>query len=109
MDGELTYRQLEAIFTEYFNLGAIASDINTKFALISLICFSVHFQRCHGSSGKQKNSITLKEAFLSFQKFLYSAINLIPPVRRHFSMDHCQRRRLIHRPPYNYFINFFLV
>ena len=39
MDGELTYKQLEAIFTKYFNLGAIASDINTKFALISLICF----------------------------------------------------------------------
>jgi hypothetical protein len=39
MDGDLTYRQLEAIFTKYFNLGFIASDINTKFALISLICF----------------------------------------------------------------------
>ena len=35
----VTYKELEAIFNQYFNLGAIASDINTKFALISLICF----------------------------------------------------------------------
>ena len=37
----MEYRELEAIYNQYFSLGKIASDINTKFALISLICYIV--------------------------------------------------------------------
>ena len=35
----MDFKSLQSIYTEYFSLGKIASDINTKFALISLICF----------------------------------------------------------------------
>lgn len=41
MDG-LTYKQLESLYQEYFSLGYINDDINTRFALISLICYIVH-------------------------------------------------------------------
>ena len=33
------FKELQSIYTQYFSLGKIASDINTKFALISLICY----------------------------------------------------------------------
>ena len=41
-NSEPTYRQLEAIYNNYFSLGKIASNINEKFALISLIGYIVH-------------------------------------------------------------------
>ena len=41
-NSELTYKQLETIYTDYFSLGKIANDINEKFALISLIGFIVY-------------------------------------------------------------------
>lgn len=37
----MEYRKLEALYSKYFNLGLIATDINTKFALISMICYIV--------------------------------------------------------------------
>ena len=36
---DIKYRDLEQIFKEYFSTGYINVDINTKFALISLICY----------------------------------------------------------------------
>ena len=44
-DSELRYRELESIYTRYFSLGNIASDINEKFALISLIGYIVYNMR----------------------------------------------------------------
>lgn len=41
MDG-LSYNQLSDIYQKYFSLGYINDDINTRFALISLICYIVH-------------------------------------------------------------------
>lgn len=35
------FKLLEAIYNEYFNLGYINVDINTRFALIALICYIV--------------------------------------------------------------------
>ena len=35
----ITYKELEQIYSRYFSLGYINVDINTKFALISLICW----------------------------------------------------------------------
>ena len=42
MQESLTYKQLQAIFAQYFSLGNLNVDINNKFALISLICCIVH-------------------------------------------------------------------
>lgn len=39
---ELKYNELESIYNTYFSLGKIASDINEKFALISLIGYIVY-------------------------------------------------------------------
>lgn len=36
---DIKYRELRDIYNEYFGLSNINSDINTKFALISLICY----------------------------------------------------------------------
>lgn len=38
-NSELTYKELEDFYNKYFSLGKIASNINEKFALISLIGF----------------------------------------------------------------------
>jgi len=35
----MSYKQLEAIFSQYFSLGNLNININNKFALISLICY----------------------------------------------------------------------
>ena len=37
----MTYKELEAIFSQYFSLGNLNININNKFALISLICYIV--------------------------------------------------------------------
>lgn len=37
----MAFKELEAIYNQYFNLGYINADINTRFALISLICYVV--------------------------------------------------------------------
>ena len=37
----MDFKTLQSIYIQYFSLGKIASDINTKFALISLICYIV--------------------------------------------------------------------
>ena len=37
----MTYKELEAIFGQYFSLGNLNININNKFALISLICYIV--------------------------------------------------------------------
>lgn len=39
---ELSYNELKDIYIQYFSLGKIASDINEKFALISLIGYIVY-------------------------------------------------------------------
>ena len=39
---EPTFNNLKDIYTQYFSLGKIASDINEKFALISLIGYIVY-------------------------------------------------------------------
>lgn len=39
---EPTYNQLQRLYNDYFSLGKIATDINEKFALISLIGYIVH-------------------------------------------------------------------
>lgn len=39
---ELSYRQLEDLYKQYFSTGNIAADINEKFALISLIGYIVY-------------------------------------------------------------------
>lgn len=33
------YEEMQRLYTKYFSLGYLTSDINTKFALISLICY----------------------------------------------------------------------
>ena len=33
------YEEMQAIYSKYFSLGFLGSDINEKFALISLICY----------------------------------------------------------------------
>lgn len=35
----MTYENLKKIYTEHFSLGHLNTDINSKFALISLICY----------------------------------------------------------------------
>jgi len=42
MNSEPTYKQLEALFKQYFSTGNLAADINMKFALISLIGYIVY-------------------------------------------------------------------
>ena len=41
----MTYKQLEAIYNQYFSLGNLNININNKFALISLICYIVTSMR----------------------------------------------------------------
>lgn len=41
MPEDLTYKQLEHVYSRYFSLGYLNVDINNKFALISLICYIV--------------------------------------------------------------------
>lgn len=41
-NSELSYRQLEDLYKQYFSTGNIAADINEKFALISLIGYIVY-------------------------------------------------------------------
>lgn len=36
---DLSYKELERIYTENFSMGHLNRDINSKFALISLICY----------------------------------------------------------------------
>lgn len=33
------YEEMQRLYSQYFSLGHINSDINTKFALISLVCY----------------------------------------------------------------------
>ena len=42
---EPTYKELKDIYTSYFSLGKIASNVNEKFALISLIGYIVYNMR----------------------------------------------------------------
>lgn len=39
MENGISYKELERIYLEYFNLGYINDTINSRFALISLICW----------------------------------------------------------------------
>lgn len=39
---ELTYKQLRNLYNKFFSSGHLAADINTKFALISLIGYIVY-------------------------------------------------------------------
>ena len=41
-NSELSFKELEEIYLKYFSLGKIASNINEKFALISLIGYVVY-------------------------------------------------------------------
>lgn len=36
------YEELQKIYSKYYSLGCLDVDINTKFALISLVCYLVH-------------------------------------------------------------------
>lgn len=36
---EISYKSLRNLYSEYFSLGHLNTDINSKFALISLICY----------------------------------------------------------------------
>lgn len=36
---ELSYKSLQNLYSTYFTLGHINTDVNSKFALISLICY----------------------------------------------------------------------
>ena len=42
---QLSYKQLEGLYKQYFSTGNIAADINMKFALISLIGYIVYNMR----------------------------------------------------------------
>ena len=33
------YEEMQALYSKYFSLGFLGSDINKKFALVSLVCF----------------------------------------------------------------------
>lgn len=37
-----SYEKLQTIYNKYFTLGFLGSDINNKFALISLVCYLVY-------------------------------------------------------------------
>lgn len=39
MDESASYSNMRRLYKEYFSLGYLNTDINTKFALISLICY----------------------------------------------------------------------
>lgn len=36
---DISYKDLESFYNKHFSLGHLNTDINTKFALISLICY----------------------------------------------------------------------
>lgn len=36
---ELPYEEMQSIYNRYFSLGYLGTDINNKFALISLVCY----------------------------------------------------------------------
>lgn len=42
---KFNYEELQKIYSEYFSLGYLNTDIGSKFAVISLICFLTHKMR----------------------------------------------------------------
>lgn len=61
-----SYRELEDIYKKYFSLGYLNTDINTKFALISLICYLTETLR------KKKPDVTYYQVIVKISNGILS-------------------------------------